>query len=209
MSGVAEMYHRARRRVETYERELARCEVESHKRDFYRRTILGATGGKLLITERQDIDGIAGALLGSWHVGSLDDVSKVRDEITSIARRADMDESRTNELKGCVVEAAGNALKHAGGGDAALYAMDDGLLFVVSDSGPGIGTMELPDVALTKGYSTAGTLGMGYKLMIEFADKVHLFTGTEGTTVAVEVAKHKKPTWPDDVVLRQVTDWKD
>jgi hypothetical protein len=32
--------------------------------------------------------------------------------------------------------------------------------------------MALPDIALTRGYSTAGTLGLGYKVMMRFADKV-------------------------------------
>ena len=58
-----------------------------------------------------------------------------------------------------------------------LHTIEDRLICVISDSGPGIGAMALPDVALTRYYSTAGTLGMGYKLMIRFADRVYLATG--------------------------------
>jgi anti-sigma regulatory factor (Ser/Thr protein kinase) len=57
----------------------------------------------------------------------------------------------------------------------------------MSDHGPGIPALTLPDVALRRGYSTAGTLGMGYKIMISFVDKVYLATGPKGTTVAVEM----------------------
>ena len=65
--------------------------------------------------------------------------------------------------------------------------MPEGLLFVVSDQGPGIPALTLPDVALRRGYSTAGTLGMGYKIMTSFGDRVYLATGPEGTTVAIEM----------------------
>lgn len=50
-----------------------------------------------------------------------------------------------------------------------------------SVTGAGIVAVALPDVALAKNYSTAGTLGMGYKRMIRFADKVYLATRPEGT----------------------------
>jgi len=53
--------------------------------------------------------------------------------------------------------------------------------------------MSLPDVALTRGYSTMGTLGMGYKLMIHFADKVYLATDEMGTTVLIEMKVSGQP----------------
>jgi anti-sigma regulatory factor (Ser/Thr protein kinase) len=72
-----------------------------------------------------------------------------------------------------------------------LHKTADKLICVISDSGPGITALSLPDVALTRGYSTAGTLGMGYKLMIHFADRIYVATGDEGTTVAIEKELHK------------------
>ena len=163
---------------------------EAHKRDFYRQTILAATEGKLVISERDEIDQIAGTPLCEWQIESIQDVGIVRVEATAAAREAGMDESRIYDFMACVVESTGNAAKHAKRGQAALYEQEGTLLFVVSDSGPGISAMRLPDVALTKGYTTAGTLGMGYKVMISFADKVYLATGPEGTTVALEMALH-------------------
>jgi anti-sigma regulatory factor (Ser/Thr protein kinase) len=78
------------------------------------------------------------------------------------------------------------------------------LTLVVSDHGPGIGAMAFPDVAFGTGYSTAGTLGMGYKVMIHFADRVYLATGPEGTTVAIEMGLHKAPaTIPDALRMTQ------
>ncbi|HEY3298803.1 MAG TPA: ATP-binding protein, partial [Armatimonadota bacterium] len=101
-----------------------------------------------------------------------------------------MNESRVYDMVLCVGEAATNALKHAGGGSASIHRRADALLFVVEDHGSGIEALTLPEVALTKSYSTARSLGMGYKAMISIADRVHLATGPNGTTVAIEMILH-------------------
>ncbi len=181
-------------------------ELEAHKREFYRRTILAATEGKLLISERDEIDRIAGPAVASWEVRSKPEGREVLNSISRIALDSGMDERRAYDFLGCATEATTNAIKHAGGGRVSLHETDDGLMCVVSDSGPGIGAMALPDVALTKHYSTAGTLGMGYKVMLHFADRVYLATGPEGTTVAIEMALRGEPkpsipcltSWPSD-----------
>jgi PAS domain S-box-containing protein len=41
-------------------------EMEEHKREFYRRTIQAATDGKLIVTERDEIQRIAGPMIASW-----------------------------------------------------------------------------------------------------------------------------------------------
>jgi hypothetical protein len=41
---------------------------------------------------------------------------------------------------------------------------------------------------LEKGYSSIGTLGHGFPLMIRCADRVYLLTGDAGTTVVIEQA---------------------
>ena len=165
-------------------------ETEAHKRDFYRRTILAATDGKLFVCEKEEIEGVAGSPIGSWPVSNKEELNVMRDDVCRIAREQGIDESRVPDLLGCVVEAASNAIKHADGGQSSLHKKDDSLIFMISDSGPGIVALALPDVALVKGYSTAGTLGMGYKIMIEYASRVYLATGPEGTTVATEIRLH-------------------
>ncbi len=161
---------------------------EAHKREFYKQTIRAATNGKLIITDRDEIDRFAGEPVREWQLSSLEDVSKARVEATAAARQAGIDESRVYDFMACVVESSGNAAKHAASGRASLHVLGDKLVFVVKDAGPGIGAMQLPDVALTRGYTTAGTLGMGYKVMISFADRVYLATDEQGTTVALELA---------------------
>jgi anti-sigma regulatory factor (Ser/Thr protein kinase) len=69
-----------------------------------------------------------------------------------------------------------------------IYALPEAILTVISDNGPGIEAMSIPEVAFKKGYTTAGTLGMGYKVMISIADRVFLATGSSGTTVGIEMS---------------------
>lgn len=161
--------------------------VEQEKVDFYRRTILAATGGKLVIADRTEMATIAGSVLRSWKVNRADDLVEIRHQVVSTAESLGMEVRRAGRFALAIGEAGTNAVKHAKGGKATLYKQKDGLLFEVSDTGPGIAALALPDVALTRGYSTAGTLGMGYKVMMQMADKVYLVTGPEGTTVGIQM----------------------
>jgi len=164
-----------------------RRELEAHKREFYRRMILGATDGKLVISDRKEIDALISSPLNTWDIQALSEFAAMRNETKQLARKSGLSEDLVLHFQACVVEAAANAIKHAGGGKAHLSCNGESLIYSVSDAGSGIGALELPDVALTNGYSTAGTLGMGYKVMLRFADKVYLATGPEGTTVAIEM----------------------
>lgn len=177
--------------VDITDRKLAearRRELETHKRDFYRRTILAATEGKLVITERSEVFQIAGPAIETWQIANGADLGKVRNAIAEIAEAAGMEADRIYDFVLAVGEATTNALKHAHGGTASLHKKNDSLMFVMTDNGPGIEALTLPEVALKRGYTTAESLGMGYKAIISVADKVYLATGPEGTTVAVEMA---------------------
>ncbi len=178
----------------------------AHKREFYKRTILAATGGKLVIAEPEEIRALAGPAFREWSIGSLTDIEHARNDIRRVSRELQMDESQSQALVGCALEAMANVLKHAGGGTVTIHRKDEALLLTASDTGPGIEALSLPDVALRKGYSTAASLGMGYKVMIEFADKVYLATGPDGTVVAVEV-KLKAGVSPGEAALEALFSW--
>ncbi len=184
-----------RNRVEQMERQV---ELEAHKLDFYRRTILAATGGKLVITESDEIDRIAGRSDVQWNLTAANQLRHIRAEAAEIAESAGMDSSGVHRLLTCVGEAASNAIKHADAGTVSLHRSDGSLIIRVEDSGSGIDALNLPDVALTLGFTTAGTGGLGYKMMIAAADRVYLATGSEGTTVAVELSLQADSTLPLD-----------
>ncbi len=179
-------------RVELQERkktEEALREEQEHKLVFYRRTIEAATSGKLIVTDRTEIEKLAGPPLATWRIHSREDIQAVRHEVEKLARKAGINEPRLGKLTVAVGEAVTNAVKHAQSGDASFHRADDFIVVLVSDRGPGIPAIALPDVALRPGYSTAGTLGMGYKMMIQFSDKVCLATGDQGTTVGIEMKR--------------------
>ncbi len=171
-----------RRRVE----EAIRL-AEQHRIEFYRRTLLAATSGKLEVTDRAEIEAIAGPSVAEWGIAHSANLRGIRQHVTERAQAEGISEERISRFAMCVGEATTNALKHASGGTASLHRLPDSLMLVVTDQGGGIEELNLPDVALTFGFSTAGTLGMGYKVMMSFADKMYLATGDDGTTVAVEM----------------------
>lgn len=163
-----------------------RIRAEEHKREFYRSTILAATRGKLLLCEREDIERVAGAPLLAFTINGAEDFRNIRIAVVDTATKAGMGEIRVSDFCVSVGEAVTNTIKHAGGGTASIHSLPGALLCVISDKGAGIDAMTIPEVALVRGYTTAGTLGMGYKIIISVADKVYLATGPEGTTVGIE-----------------------
>jgi PAS domain S-box-containing protein len=182
-------------------------EIEAQKREFYKRTILAATEGKLMVCDKDEIDRVAGPAIASWHIDSADAMSEATSKAVGLAREAGMKEQRDYDFLACITEAAANVVKHARTGIMSLHKDEDVIIAVISDSGPGIAAMALPDVALTRNYSTAGTLGMGYKLMIHFADRVYLASAPEGTTVAIEMTLKKPDISPEAEFPKTITGW--
>lgn len=162
-------------------------ELEAHKLEFYRRTILAATGDRLVVTEPTSIDSMPGERLGEWAFHSISELFPIREEAGRLVDNLGLPPVTRHRLLCCIGEMTSNAIKHAKGGKASLYRNSNDIRFVVKDHGPGIAALNLPNVALVTGYSTVGTGGYGYKMMIKCADKVYLATGSEGTTVAVEI----------------------
>lgn len=185
-----QMYNE-RLRVEITDRKQAQeslAKAEAHKDEFYRRTILAATEGKLEICNRDAVERISANPVASWEINAAEDLRFIRKGVREVATSKGMDEDRLHRLVLCIGEAITNALKHAGGGVCTISLLSEHVLVTISDHGKGIEALNLPEVALTRGYSTAGTLGMGYKAMISFADRIYLATDTSGTAVAIQMS---------------------
>jgi PAS domain S-box-containing protein len=161
--------------------------IERQKVEFYRRMVLAATDHKLMLVDESAIDELSGQPIATWTINDPKSIGVVRHCVKESAELAGMNQAKINQFVTCIGEAATNAWKHAGGGYASLHRLSDGLVFVVKDKGPGIDPLNFPDVALKVGYSTAHTLGAGYKVMINLADRVYLATSSTGTTVAIEM----------------------
>ncbi|MHB0998605.1 MAG: PAS domain S-box protein [Armatimonadota bacterium] len=168
-------------------------QAEDEKRQFYRKTIEAATEGKLIICDQGEIEKASDPAVFSYRITQGEDLHKIREAVAGIAKEAGMDEDRIFDLVLCTGEATTNAIKHAHEGITSVHCKDGSILVVISDKGSGIQAINLPDVALKMGYTTAISLGMGYKAMISIADQVYLSTGPEGTTVGIEMKLHNKP----------------
>lgn len=170
---------------------------EEHKREFYRRTIMAATQGKLIITSSAEINHIAGTPLKSWPLVTGEELQPIRQEVRTICKTLGMEDSLIDDMLLCIGEAGTNAIKHAGGGVVSINMVDGGMLAMISDKGPGIDALVLPDATLRLGYSTTVSLGMGYKAIISLADRVYLSTDSEGTTIAFVLPMEKTQTQVD------------
>ena len=169
--------------------------AEQYQREFARRTIEAATDGKLILSTREEVMLLAGPALACWDISQVEDLTRIRHAVAEIARTIGMEEERIHDYLICISEAATNAFKHAGQGQCSLHRFADALCVVIADNGSGILPINLPEVALKPGYTTGGSLGMGYKAMISIADKVFLATGPDGTVVAIQMAL-KTPAEP-------------
>jgi len=187
--GIITLRTRAARR----QAEEALRKSEAYQREFARRTIEAATEGKLIICEREEIYHTAGPSLASWQIRDTGDLEVIRHKVAESMQSAGMDDDRVSDFLLCISEAATNAFKHAGSGVCTLHRLDDAFLTIIADEGPGILAIHLPELALKQGYTTAVSLGMGYKALISLADRVNLATGPEGTVVSIRMALTAPP----------------
>jgi anti-sigma regulatory factor (Ser/Thr protein kinase) len=91
-----------------------------------------------------------------------------------------------------------NAVVHGGGGTATLFGdVEAGRVQVwVEDAGKGIDLGLLPRATLERGFSSAGTLGQGFWMMIQTCDRLFLLTGPQGTTLVLEQGREAPlPAW--------------
>jgi CheY-like chemotaxis protein len=104
---------------------------------------------------------------------------------------------RSHDLLTAVSEAVTNAVVHGGEGKARVCVNDAGTLQVwIQDNGSGIDLQELPRATLERGFTTAGTLGHGFWLMLQTVDRLWLQSKASGTTVVLELDRiPPEPHW--------------
>ncbi|MDR3710073.1 MAG: ATP-binding protein [Capsulimonadaceae bacterium] len=132
---------------------------------------------------------------------------RLRELVLVAAIRARFTAERAQDIVTATSEAAMNAVVHASGGAATVRTDGEDTVQVwIKDRGKGIPIENLPKAALSRGYTTAATLGHGLKLMLQTADVVWLYTGTAGTTFVLE----QKRTTPAATLLPSpVNAWSD
>jgi len=104
------------------------------------------------------------------------DAFAAKTALRNLARIIGFSERESEELLLVVSELASNLIKHAHGGQLAFKVLEDaenrkGIEIESTDDGPG---MADPELALTDGYSTAGSLGYGLGTVNRLADEMEV-----------------------------------
>jgi len=161
---------------------------ELARRRLYREVLAVATNGKIILCEQDEIEG-EWPLLDEQIVIARDvDIRAVRDAIRQASLEAGMQRERAEDFALCASEAATNALLHGQGGCAAVGWRDHTVRIRIIDTGHGIDPADLPRATLMKGWSSANSLGLGFTIINEIADRIYLYTGPGGTNLIVEMS---------------------
>ena len=178
------------------QREQERQEAAARQRAFLRDVLASVTEGRLRLCD--DTAPLPAPLtpFGGSLALSASSLADFRACVQEAARSLGFSEERTFGLIAAAGECAMNAVVHAGGGMGSVSVRDGDTVQVrVEDHGHGIAVEALPRATLEKGFTTAGTLGYGFKVMLDAVDRVWLQTGSEGTVVVMEQDRLAKPEW--------------
>jgi anti-sigma regulatory factor (Ser/Thr protein kinase) len=173
-------------------------ESETRQRGILQNALASVTGGRLRLCASAD------DLPERFPAASdLDPIALTKESLRTVrlraaeaAESAGLDSERINDLLTAAGEASMNAVTHAGGGTADVRVNGNEVQVWVEDHGSGIEMNRLPDAALKHGHSTSGTLGHGFKMMLQAIDRLWLLTGPTGTTVVLEQGREAPlPNW--------------
>ncbi|MBC8143903.1 MAG: PAS domain S-box protein [Armatimonadetes bacterium] len=196
-----------RRTMETQRDALMRrvAEAADKQRRFLREILSSMSEGRLRLCENASELPEPIASLPAHESVTLDKMTirTLRRQLAEACGQAGLPSDRESDLITAVGEAAMNAVVHAGTGIGTVYvAPERGIVQVfVQDSGTGINEESLHRATLEKGFTTAGTLGHGFWMMLKTADRVYLLTGVKGTTVVMEQERTPPvPAWMQSFV---------
>ena len=169
-----------------------RLHEEAERRQFYRSALQAVTGGKLILCESDELEEVwaaSGESLGERVINTNADIPDARHFVEDSIRESGFSEERCHDMALCATEACGNVVKHAKTGRLEIRFGGESLRLRIEDRGTGIHFTNLPSAVLTAGYSTAPSLGMGYSILLELCDCVHLCTSDQGTCLLLEVSR--------------------
>ena len=170
----------------------------SHQHTLLRDMLTSVTGGKLILcASEEDLPQPLTRFGDPIALSATGGIRELRRHVTVACHAAGIPDPRRDDLELAVGEAAMNAVVHAEVGTGHVFTHERGTVQVrVEDEGQGIAVADLPNATLRKGYSTAGTMGHGFKMILMTVDRVHLLTGTAGTRVVIEQDRAAAtPSW--------------
>ena len=171
-------------------------ESEMRQRGILQDALASVTGGRFRLCA--SADDLPEPLPGTLEPIPLtkESLRAVRLRATEAAKSAGLSTERINDLVTAVGEATMNAVTHAHDGVAHIRVDGNEVQVWIEDQGGGIEMNRLPEATLRHGHSTAGTLGHGFKMMLQTTDRLWLLTGLNGTTVVLEQGREAPlPNW--------------
>jgi serine/threonine-protein kinase RsbT len=121
-------------------------------------------------------------------VDSETDLLDLRSVLRTEAQLAGLRTVAETKLLTAASELARNMIRHAGGGRVLVRRRIEqghgGVTAVFEDTGPGIPSL---DLALTDGWSSVGSLGLGLPGAQRLVDEFDVTSGPDGTLVSVTV----------------------
>lgn len=159
---------------------------------FYQEIVRLATNNRLRLAQPHEVPAPHGQPIV---VRTPLDASRLRHAALQEAAKTGMASARAEDFALAVGEAASNVLKHATGGTAHAWATKDAVFAFLADTGHGI-TLDMLPKALSPGWSSIPSLGMGFTLMLEMADVLWLSTNANGTLLCIQqnVAPREDPS---------------
>ncbi len=170
----------------------SRLEEEATRRQFYRDALQAVTRGKLILCEYEELEAHwegCGDLLDSLPLAQKADVPQARQRVEKCMQVQDFLPETIFNMVTCVSEAATNVVKYGPPGRLEVRVDEAAVRLRLDDVGPGIAFANLPRAVLMPGFSTAPSLGLGYSILLELCDRVHLATGEKGTSLVLEAAR--------------------
>jgi anti-sigma regulatory factor (Ser/Thr protein kinase) len=162
---------------------------EAGLRASLRGMLKSATDGKLVLCDSpRDLPARMLAFAAPIALTDPGAIRRLRRITEDAARAISLSEAQIMDFDLAAGEAAMNAFVHAGSGTATVsLSRENGFLHVwIEDQGTGISLEHLPRATLEKGFTTAGTFGHGFKIILKTVDRLWLLTGDTGTTVVLE-----------------------
>jgi anti-sigma regulatory factor (Ser/Thr protein kinase)/membrane protein implicated in regulation of membrane protease activity len=146
--------------------------------------LASVTGGKLFLMWPDDVpDHLGDIVLPDRAIAAPEQLSEARERLKVALAELPHDADKALLAAN---EGITNALKHAGGGHYGVRRTRGALQVVITDHGPGIDFQTLPKATLIAGYSTKASLGLGFTIMFDAAERILLATDRGLTTLVLE-----------------------
>lgn len=119
-----------------------------------------------------------------------DDIVRARQAGRKAAQTLDFGLADQTRLATAISEITRNAIRYGGGGCCEIVGVRDGgscrVVVTVSDRGPGIANIEM---AMTPGFSTGKSLGMGLPGARKLMDSLDITSSSNGTKVVMTMRR--------------------